>query len=134
MQSTCRIVITRWAGIQDYYNHRESDDVDIFFLNHQFIPFLSPRINDTYDDDLSFYAEQRNFLKLNFPVGDVNFIFSEKITDFKPEKIELLGEQVFIEHPLEIIAKKIYYSYSSIAVMDLFDIAIAYTKEKKQYN
>ena len=41
----------------------------------------------------------------------------------------MLGNDIFIDHPLEIIAKKIYYRSDSITMRDLFDIAFVYTKE-----
>lgn len=113
-----------------FYNHRESNDVDIFFNNPQLITFVSPRINDSNEDNLCYYSEQQNFVKLNFEIGDVDFIFSKQITSLRPKIINILDNKIFIDHPIEIIAKKIFYRFDSITIRDLIDIAIVYTKEK----
>ena len=113
-----------------YYNHRDSKDIDIFFRDSQLITFVSPRINDANEDSLCYYSEQANFIKLNFEIGDIDFIVSRQITNLKPNIIDILGNRIFIDHPIEIIAKKIFYRFDNITVRDLVDIAFVYSKEK----
>ena len=99
-----------------FYNHRESNDIDIFFQDLQLISFVSPRINDANESLLSDYSELSNFVKLCFQDGDIDFIFSNQITDLKPKKTIISGYEIFIDQPVEIIAKKIFYRCQTLSI------------------
>lgn len=109
------------------YGHRESKDIDIFFRDRQLLGFVSPRLNDANVADLNLYIDMDNFVKLYFPEGEVDFIYSPQVTDFKPKMEKILGQNVYIDHPVEIVAKKIKYRSESFTAKDFFDLAIVQT-------
>lgn len=112
------------------FNHRESKDIDIFINDAQFLGCLSPRFNNITENALD-YDETANYITLTYPEGKVDFINSSQITLFTPIQKEFLGENIFVEDPVEIICKKIYHRGKQVLPRDVFDLAVVYNSERK---
>jgi len=109
-----------------YFNHRKSKDIDIFFHNPQFITMLTPRLNDYTYSFTDRYTEQSNFLKLYFDDFEIDFIVAPNLTGLKPKLMKIDEMEIYVDHPVEIIAKKIYYRPYDIKVRDIIDLAVVY--------
>ena len=112
------------------FNHRLSKDIDIFFSDRQLLPYVSPRLNDALDDKIIDFVEQENFVKVYLPFGEIDFIVARQVSSCPPQKKEFDNFTINIEHPIEIIAKKIAYRYESFKPRDIFDLATVYSKFK----
>lgn len=91
------------------HHHRFSKDIDIFVLDPQCLPYLSPRLNDKAESLTSDYVEQADFLKLNFPEGEIDFVASapltEKCHDHRdPVRARSSGGDLFRNHRKEGLA------------------------------
>jgi Nucleotidyl transferase AbiEii toxin, Type IV TA system len=108
--------------------HRESNDVDIFLSDPQFLSFLDPQKRD-FQFEISptaFDGDGVSFQKLAFKdVGEIDFIVGHAMTSSPAIQAIIEGEATQLETIPEIIAKKIYYRGSSIKPRDIFDIAAA---------
>ena len=111
-----------------HIGHRESRDVDIFFADPQFLPFLDPEKRDLnfevppsgYDGDGS------RFLKFTFNgLGEIDFISAPQLTAVPSAPMEVVGVVTLVETVTEIIAKKVFFRGASITPRDIFDIAAA---------
>ena len=109
-------------------DHRESNDVDIFLSDPQFLSFLDPQKRD-FQFEISpaaFEGDGVSFQKLAFKdVGEIDFIVGHAMTSSPTIQAIIEGEAIQLETIPEIIAKKIYYRGSSIKPRDIFDIAAA---------
>ena len=112
------------------FNHRFSKDIDIFFSDRQLLGYISPRINDALEDRAIKYIEQDNFIKIYLKEGEIDFILSPRISNCKPVQAIIEGEKIFLDHPVEIIAKKIEHRASEFKARDVFDLAIVYSQMK----
>jgi len=112
-----------------YFNHRESKDIDIFLSNAQYIPYLSPRLNDVVADVTEAYDEMSNYLKLRFPgLGEIDFIVAPLLTSPGYIEREICGVTTRIETPIEIVVKKVFYRASELTQRDAIDIALVLEK------
>lgn len=112
------------------FNHRFSKDIDIFFSDRQLLGYISPRINDALEDRAIKYIEQDNFTKIYLKEGEIDFILSPRISNCKPVQAIIEGEKIFLDHPVEIIAKKIEHRANEFKSRDVFDLAIVYSQMK----
>lgn len=112
------------------FNHRFSKDIDIFFSDRQLLGYISPRINDALEDRAIKYIEQDNFTKIYLKEGEIDFILSPRISNYKPVQAIIEGEKIFLDHPVEIIAKKIEHRANEFKARDVFDLAIVYSQMK----
>lgn len=112
------------------YNHRESKDIDIFFRDPQFLTYISPRLNDACENQLNLYAEQSNFVKLTFNEGEIDFIVSRQISEAIPTLQKIQGYHIYVDSPIEIMAKKVVYRADNFTPRDMFDLAFVYSMEK----
>lgn len=112
------------------FNHRFSKDIDIFFSDRQLLGYISPRINDALEDRAIKYIEQDNFIKIYLKEGEIDFILSPRISNCKPVQAIIEGEKIFLDHPVEIIAKKIEHRANEFKARDVFDLAIVYSQMK----
>lgn len=112
------------------FNHRESKDIDIFFRDPQFLNFVSPRVNDGVEETLLNYTEATQHTRLQFDEGEIDFIVAPQISEMKPSYIRILDSYVYVEHPVEIIAKKIYYRAEEFKPRDVFDLAVVFLKKR----
>ena len=106
-----------------YYNHRMSKDIDIFINDIQYLSKVSPRFNDSADNLLD-YEEDGNYISLAFPEGKVDFIAGSQISDYHPHNTEFLGQELYLEDPVEIVSKKMFYRGTYLKPRDLFDLAV----------
>src|SRR5438046_7607299 len=104
--------------------HRRSRDVDIFIDDPQFIGYLSPRLSPVAESLTSVYSEDSNFVKLNFPEGEIDFVVAPPITAAPAKREMLLGRSFLVETSAEIMAKKIWHRGADITVRDIFDFAM----------
>ncbi|MGB9662985.1 MAG: nucleotidyl transferase AbiEii/AbiGii toxin family protein [Moorellaceae bacterium] len=123
-----------WGGgtaLAFYFRHRESRDIDVFLTDAQYLTLLSPRLNRTAQDMTHDYVESSNFLKLKFPVGDVDFIIAPHLTVnyFLVERFE--GKNIRVETPEEIVLKKLFYRAESLKARDIIDVAVVYERRKE---
>ena len=51
--------------------HRISDDIDLFIRDPQWIGYLSPRLNDRFENQISKYDEASSSLKLHMQGGEM---------------------------------------------------------------
>ncbi|MCL5065859.1 MAG: nucleotidyl transferase AbiEii/AbiGii toxin family protein [Firmicutes bacterium] len=111
------------------YHHRQSYDIDIFVDNPQWLPFFSPRLNDTLDPFVTDYDETASYVKLSTQWGEIDFIVALGLTQTPSETVSIHGRSVALETPAEIIAKKLRYRGASLRSRDVFDVAVvqAYT-------
>ena len=112
------------------FNHRFSKDIDIFFSDRQLLGYISPRINDALEDRAIKYIEQDNFTKIYLKEGEIDFILSPRISNCKLVQAIIEGEKIFLDHPVEIIAKKIEHRANEFKARDVFDLAIVYSQMK----
>lgn len=111
------------------YRHRESEDIDIFVPDPQVLGHLSPRLNPQVDSLTSNYLELAGFLKLYFPEGQIDFVACAPLTRHPATRATLIGHEVQLETPSEIIAKKVWYRASSFKARDIFDLALVIERE-----
>lgn len=113
-----------------YFNHRKSKDIDIFIPNIQILNKLSPRFNDVCEKAFD-YNEMTNYISLTFQEGKIDFIASPQLTLFSPKKEQFYNNKVFLEHPIEIVIKKIFHRGSWAVPRDIFDLATVYNFGEK---
>jgi len=112
-----------------YYRHRESKDIDIFFTNPQFLPIVSPRLNDIAELISNDYSELSNFVKIKVRDREIDFIVAPNISGIQPERMAIDNLLIKVEQPEEIIAKKFFYRTESLKIRDFVDL---YTVLKDQ--
>ncbi|HYA80151.1 MAG TPA: nucleotidyl transferase AbiEii/AbiGii toxin family protein [Methylocystis sp.] len=109
------------------YRHRLSRDIDIFVNDVQYLSYLSPRLNETAGDPLS-YSEAANVLRLFYPEGEVDFLaVAPVIPSLKPEPLPIEGFGARAAIPampdVEILAQKLFYRAWAFTGRDLYDFA-----------
>lgn len=129
------ISIDKWAVgggtvLKYYLQHRQSKDIDIFLQDPQYLGYLSPHLNDANIDKMTEYVTNANCIQMTFPEGGVDFIIAAQISDHSPQKQKLHGKEVFVEDPVEIVAKKMWYRALDFHVRDLYDLACLYRSER----
>jgi len=112
-----------------YYRHRESKDIDIFFTNPQFLPIVSPRLNDIAELISNDYSELSNFVRIKVRDREIDFIVAPNISGIQPERMAIDNLLIKVEQPEEIIAKKFFYRTESLKIRDFVDL---YTVLKDQ--
>lgn len=106
--------------------HRISDDIDLFIRDPQWIGYLTPRLNDRFEDVISGYDEGATSLKLRFPQGEIDFIVSMSLLGLPNE---VSSDCVFALEPVaEVLAKKLFYRGWALTPRDLFDWQMIETK------
>ena len=106
--------------------HRLSRDIDIFLHDAQWLPRLTPRLNDRVAEIVRDYSEQANSVKLVLPQGDIDFIVAGNVSGGAPNKtLEFRGHGVTLETTEEILAKKLFYRAALLKPRDVFDLVAA---------
>ena len=99
--------------------HRISDDIDLFIRDPQWIGYLTPRLNDRFEDVISGYDEGATSLKFRFPQGEIDFIVSMSLLGLPNE---VSPDCAFALEPVaEVLAKKLFYRGWALTPRDLFD-------------
>jgi hypothetical protein len=107
-------------------HHRLSKDVDVFLHDAQWLPYLTPRLNDRVAGMVRDYSEQANSIKLVFGEGDVDFIVAGSVTGMAPrESTEFHGRRLMLESTEEILAKKLFFRAALLKPRDVFDLVAA---------
>lgn len=117
--------------LSSVYGHRLSKDIDIFISEPQLLSGISPRFNPVTEEALD-YEETNSFVSLTFPEGKIDFVNASQISGFKPEKKNFLDKVVYVEDPVEIVSKKLFFRGKYVLPRDLFDLAVVYDSERKE--
>jgi len=111
------------------HRHRFSKDIDIFIPDPQYLNYLSPHLNDTAEAMTGDYTLQAEYLKLQFPEGEIDFVVSAPLTENPTTTETLLGRDVMVETSTEIVAKKVWHRGDRFRARDIFDLALVAEKE-----
>lgn len=103
--------------------HRDSKDIDLFVTDPQMLGYLSPRLAGEAVWNTEAYDESANALKLRYDEGEIDIIAANAISDLAPEIFEFSDVKIRIEHPAEIILKKLAYRDAGFKPRDIFDTA-----------
>jgi hypothetical protein len=114
------------------YNHRYSKDIDIFVTSAQLLTYLSPRLTDAIEYEVGRYDELSNFIRIYLDKGEIDFIHSPPITSIEPSLETIRNATIFVDDPVEIIAKKVFYRSEEFKSRDVFDLAVVYSKHKEE--
>lgn len=121
--------IPRWSlgggtVLMFHYAHRKSKDIDIFIPDPQFLGYINPRIGGRGEDITSDYQDAAEYVKLFLPEGEIDFVASSTLTNNPFEAHEVLGRNILLETPIEIVAKKIWHRGDRATPRDLLDLAM----------
>ena len=101
------------------FEHRISDDIDLFIRDPQWIGYLTPRLNDRFESVVTGYEESATALKLRLPAGEIDFIVSMSLLNLPDEHAP---DAPFALEPVdEVLAKKLFYRGWALTPRDLFD-------------
>lgn len=108
--------IPRWSlgggtVLMFHYAHRRSKDIDIFIPDPQFLGYINPRTGGRGEDITSEYKDTAEYVKLFLPEGEIDFVASSTLTMNPFEEHNVLGRNILLETPIEIVAKKIMASW-----------------------
>lgn len=106
------------------YRHRYSRDIDIFLRDPQFIGHVSPRLSAAAEAVTDDYEEAGEYVKLRLQGGEIDFIGTGWLTSEPYRTESVMGRDVNVETPAEIVGKKVRYRASTFKARDLFDFAI----------
>jgi predicted nucleotidyltransferase component of viral defense system len=106
------------------YNHRISKDIDIFVPDPQSFGYVSPRLSEVAESMTTEYIEAAGYIKLFFEEGEIDFVASPNLTIPGYEVQAIMGREVRVETPVEIIAKKMWHRGDHITGRDIFDFAV----------
>ncbi len=116
----------RWGGgtvMMLRHQHRDSNDIDIFIDDPQYLGCLSPGMNDSIGSMTELYDQQSKFIKLYLPPdGEIDFVVAAPLTPKPFEHAKVNGRPVKLETDLEIVSKKIWYRSESFTGRDFFDL------------
>jgi hypothetical protein len=107
-----------------YYGHRKSKDIDIFVPDPQFLGYVNPRLGGRGEEVTTDYKDGAEFVKLFLPEGEIDFVASSTLTKNPFEEHEVLGKNILLETPIEIVAKKLWYRGDRATPRDLLDLAL----------
>lgn len=107
-----------------HYAQRKSKDTDIFIPDPQFLGYINPRLGGRGEDVTSDYQDTAEYVKLFLPEGEIDFVASSTLTKNPFEDHVVLGRNILLETPIEIVAKKIWHRGDRATPRDLLDLAI----------
>jgi len=111
------------------YHHRKSKDIDIFLRDAQHLSLFSPRLSDAAETISTSYDEQSNYIKICSKEGEIDFVVAARISENSVRKIEILGREIFVESPVEVVVKKLLFRAADFQVRDIFDTACILQRE-----
>lgn len=123
------ITVPRWSlgggtVLMFYYAHRRSKDIDIFIPDPQFLGYVNPRLGGRGEEVTTEYSDASEYVKLFLPEGEIDFVASLPLTAQPFEVHEVLGRDILLETPVEIVAKKIWHRGDRATPRDLLDLAL----------
>lgn len=99
--------------------HRISDDIDLFIRDPQWINYLTPRLNNAFDEQIHGYDEGSTSIKFKIDREEIDFIVSASLTGVADDAAVDIA---FALEPVEeILAKKLFYRGWALTPRDLFD-------------
>lgn len=101
------------------FEHRISDDIDLFIYDVQWMGYLTPRLNDTFESEIDSYEEAASSLKLKLPTGEIDFIVAPSLLQLPTAQFP--GVPFALDAVEEVLAKKLFYRGWALAARDLFD-------------
>ncbi|MEQ1488858.1 MAG: nucleotidyl transferase AbiEii/AbiGii toxin family protein, partial [Methylotenera sp.] len=107
-----------------HYQHRLSKDIDIFIPDPQFLGYVNPRLSDTAEQLTQDYDESTEYIKLRFAEGEIDFIATAPLTNAPYFEYKVLGRSIWLETPLEIVAKKMWHRGNKATARDLLDLCL----------
>lgn len=102
-------------------HHRDSKDIDLFLPDPQVLGFLSPKLTDPAVWNGPDYDETSHYVKLKYAEGEIDFIATSPISDLPLMNYAFDGRDIAIEHPAEIILKKLFHRAKLLKPRDIFD-------------
>lgn len=111
------------------YDHRFSKDIDLFVPDPQYLGHVNPRLGGPAEVLTSEYEENAQFIKLQFPAGEIDVVVGAPLTDPNFELKHYEGRPVRVETSAEIIAKKMWHRGDQAKARDLFDLCAVATFE-----
>lgn len=118
--------------LSNIYNHRISKDIDIFIWNPQYFDRLSPQADFIDRPEITYYHRDAIFFQAQTSDGKIDFILAGQITDYKAKKTSFLGQDIYVEHPIEIVGKKLFYRGFEARPRDVFDLAVVADQYKNE--
>lgn len=114
-----------------YFHHRESKDIDIFLTDAQRLLFLTPRTNSFAASLTGDYVEGASFIKLRFSEGEIDFIVAPHLTEKYRRARRVANKVIYVETPVEIVLKKLFYRAADLKVRDIVDVAVVFASQKQ---
>ena len=116
-----------------YFQHRLSFDIDLFLTDQQLLSYFSPKhwIEDTSNFDGSHYIDTHNHIG----VVSANNIKVDILVDSSSDSIlidtskDIFSFDIRVESIEDILAKKIVFRKKDNKARDIFDIAVAISKD-----
>lgn len=106
------------------HGHRLSKDIDLFVPDPQYLGFVRPRLSDVAADLCRDYVEAMEYIKLLRPGGEIDIVASANLTQQPWTEETILGERVWVETDVEIVAKKMWHRGDRATARDLFDLCL----------
>ncbi|MFM7552347.1 MAG: nucleotidyl transferase AbiEii/AbiGii toxin family protein [Actinomycetota bacterium] len=100
-------------------HHRRSKDIDVFLPHAQALGLFNPRLSDDALTVTADYDESAGHIKLFLPQGEIDFVVAEPLTANPFHRRAVLGHDVLLERPAEIIAKKFWHRGPARRLPDL---------------
>jgi len=108
------------------FQHRLSRDIDFFGYDAQWLPLLSPRLNETAAAVASNWTEQANSVKIVMPQGDIDFVIAADVAiPVIRDMVTLEGREILMDPTSEILAKKLFYRAATLKARDVYDFSAA---------
>lgn len=115
-----------------HYGHRMSKDIDLFFTDPQLMDYVSPTTNDALEEEMCDYLNGHHFKRYILKEGKLDFIKGHPITNLAPLPFDFQGKTIFMDSPVEIAAKKIFYRCDEFKPRDVFDQATVLLNEGEE--
>lgn len=101
------------------FDHRISDDIDLFIRDPQYLGYISPRLNDDVAEQTTAYDEAPDYLKLELPQGEIDFIVRGSLLNLPADTSHATAFR--LEPVAEVLAKKLFFRSALLTHRDLFD-------------
>ena len=118
-----------------YFQHRLSFDIDLFLIDQQYLSYFSPKhwIEETSNFDGVHYIDTHNHVG----VVSANDIKVDILVDSSSDSMlidsskSIFSFDIRVESIEDILAKKIVFRKKDNKARDIFDIAVAISKDEK---
>lgn len=123
------VKVPRWSlgggkVLMFYYEHQLSKDIDIFVPEPQFLGYINPRIGGKGEGITQQYTDGSEYIKLYLQEAEIDIVASSPLTSRPFVMHEVIGREVLLETPVEIVAKKLWHRGDRATPRDLLDLAV----------